>query len=111
MKRIREEGGIFRNTPNTAGPADPQRQAAPITPADSQDPTAVPVVSADLADPANPDGRYEWFLEELAALNPDKLTPMEALNLLYTWKQHSGGKPAPRSHRGSRASWGPTLFD
>jgi DNA mismatch repair protein MutS len=36
------------------------------------------------------DTRYREFLAEIADLNPDSLTPMEALNLLYLWKKRFG---------------------
>jgi DNA mismatch repair protein MutS len=44
---------------------------------------------------AKPDKRYDAFLEEIAALNPDSLSPIEALNQLYVWKKSFGAKPPP----------------
>jgi hypothetical protein len=59
-----------------------------------------------------PDYRYERFLEDLAALNPDRLTPAEALNRIYAWKQLWSMKAAPpRPPRGPRPAPGPSLFD
>jgi DNA mismatch repair protein MutS len=46
---------------------------------------------------AKPDKRYKEFLSEIAALNPDSMTPMDALNQLYTWKRRFGAKPLPDS--------------
>jgi DNA mismatch repair protein MutS len=42
-----------------------------------------------------PDKRYEEFFAEIAALNPDSMTPMEALNQLYLWKKRFGTRPLP----------------
>jgi hypothetical protein len=46
------------------------------------------------APPGDPDdGGYGQFLKELDSLDLDKLSPMEALNLLYSWKQLFASKP------------------
>jgi DNA mismatch repair protein MutS len=37
-----------------------------------------------------PDKRYREFLAEIAALDPDSLAPVEALNRLYLWKKRFG---------------------
>ncbi|MDR2740970.1 MAG: DNA mismatch repair protein MutS [Treponema sp.] len=57
------------------------------------------------------DERYDRFIEEIATLNPDRLTPKEALNQLYIWKQSYGGKNTPRSFRENKLRQGPSLFD
>jgi DNA mismatch repair protein MutS len=47
------------------------------------------------------DTRYREFLAEIADLNPDSLTPMEALNLLCLWKKRFGARSLPGKARGS----------
>jgi DNA mismatch repair protein MutS len=59
------------------------------------------------------DERYERFIEIITALNPDRLSPMEALNQLYQWKRFFSGKgaaPRPPS-RPAKQQEGPSLFD
>ncbi|MDR0451929.1 MAG: DNA mismatch repair protein MutS, partial [Treponema sp.] len=41
------------------------------------------------------DARYGEFLAEVAALNPDSMSPMDALNQIYLWKARFGAKPLP----------------
>jgi DNA mismatch repair protein MutS len=77
---------------------------------------------------AKPDKRFKEFLSEIAALNPDSMTPMDALNQLYAWKRRFGAKPLPdnaelpaaKSHRGAGEAFAsgkppreaePSLFD
>jgi DNA mismatch repair protein MutS len=51
------------------------------------------------------DKRYQEFVAEIAALAPDSLTPMEALNLLYLWKERFGEEaPLSRAKLPSSAS-------
>jgi DNA mismatch repair protein MutS len=40
-----------------------------------------------------PDTRYKEFLAEIAVLNPDSMTPMEALNQIYLWKKRFSTRP------------------
>lgn len=71
-----------------------------------------------------PESAHEWlervkftqFMEDILAIEADHITPLEALNLIHTWKQLFGGKIGLRlNHRGRRNSStdksGPTLFD
>jgi DNA mismatch repair protein MutS len=44
---------------------------------------------------AKPDRRFREFLAEIAALDPDSMTPMDALNRLYAWKKRFGAKVLP----------------
>ncbi|MDR2070376.1 MAG: DNA mismatch repair protein MutS [Treponema sp.] len=58
------------------------------------------------------DERYKRFMEDFAALNPDRLSPMEALNQIYIWKQFFSGKgTVSRSPRAPKQQQGPSLFD
>ncbi|MDR3335659.1 MAG: DNA mismatch repair protein MutS [Treponema sp.] len=69
MKKLSESG----KTPHTGAELGPAGTEAP---------------------PGDPDdGEYGKFLEELASLDPDKLSPIEALNLLYSWKRLFSSKP------------------
>lgn len=60
--------------------------------------------------------KFEQFMEDLLAIELDRITPLEALNLIHTWKQvfqgRVGFRLTPRS-RQSRAAPkpGPSLFD
>jgi hypothetical protein len=45
------------------------------------------------------DPQYKEFLAEVAALNPDSMTPMEALNQLYLWKRRFGTRSLPNKAR------------
>jgi DNA mismatch repair protein MutS len=53
------------------------------------------------------------FIEELASINLDHITPREALNIIYTWKQLLAGKITARtkSRRSISLNRGPSLFD
>jgi DNA mismatch repair protein MutS len=42
-----------------------------------------------------PDKRCEEFFAEIAALDPDSMTPVEALNRLYLWKKRFGAGSLP----------------
>jgi DNA mismatch repair protein MutS len=44
-----------------------------------------------------PDRRYKEFLSEIAALNPDSMTPKDALHQLYVWKRRFGVQPLPNN--------------
>ncbi|MDR1030133.1 MAG: DNA mismatch repair protein MutS [Treponema sp.] len=55
------------------------------------------------------------LLEQLAELDPDRISPLEALGLIHTWKQWVNGILVPRSpHRVRRTllvEQGPSLFE
>jgi DNA mismatch repair protein MutS len=55
--------------------------------------------SAEARKSEKPDKRYGEFFAEIAALNPDSMTPMEALNQLYLWKKRFGTRPLPNKVR------------
>jgi DNA mismatch repair protein MutS len=57
------------------------------------------------------DERYEHFIEEMTALNPDRMTPVQALNRLHTWKQFFTRKTTPPPPRKPKPSREPSLFD
>jgi DNA mismatch repair protein MutS len=50
---------------------------------------------ADVLKSAKPDRRFKEFLSEIAALDLDSMTPMDALNQIYVWKKRFGAKPLP----------------
>ncbi|MDR2485494.1 MAG: DNA mismatch repair protein MutS [Treponema sp.] len=88
---------------------------------------ALSEASADVSEvqtSSGPESVQEWlervkftqFMEDILAIETDRITPLEALNLIHTWKQLFGGKIGLRlNHRGRRNSStnksGPTLFD
>jgi DNA mismatch repair protein MutS len=53
--------------------------------------------------------RSDSFIEELLTIDSDHITPLEALNLIHTWKQRFSGKR--RSRRNVPSHRGPSLFD
>ncbi|MDR2404621.1 MAG: DNA mismatch repair protein MutS [Spirochaetaceae bacterium] len=61
--------------------------------------------------PAPRDPRYEQFINDITGLNPDKMTPLEALNQMHIWKQLFGSKPVSRLPRPQRLPEEPSLFD
>jgi DNA mismatch repair protein MutS len=104
LKLIREREGAFQGASLVEGPAEGSPAAEPPS---GDLPGQPPTVN--LPPPA--DDRYERFLEDLAALNPDRMTPAEALNRIYAWKQLWSIKGAPRPPRRTRPAPGPSLFD
>jgi DNA mismatch repair protein MutS len=58
-----------------------------------------------------PDDRYDFFIEEMSALNPDRMTPVDALNRLHAWKQVFIRKNTPHASRKTKPSREPSLFD
>jgi DNA mismatch repair protein MutS len=73
---------------------------------------APPFPAAPSRKPAESDKRYTRFLEELAGLNPDSLSPMEALNRVYAWKKLFAAKlpDRPSSKAAAKKSPEPSLF-
>jgi DNA mismatch repair protein MutS len=59
--------------------------------------------------------KVERFLEQLVALDPDRISPLEALGLIHTWKQWVNGILVPRSPHKVRRTFlveqGPSLFE
>jgi DNA mismatch repair protein MutS len=52
------------------------------------------------------------FLSLFAKLDPDSLTPLEALNLIHEWKKSlSNSGSLPKRHTAKKPSGGPSLFD
>jgi DNA mismatch repair protein MutS len=96
LERLRERNRVLGEVPEKDRPA--AGEAAPSGPAQS-----LPEKAAD--------ERYSRFIEDMSALNPDRMTPVEALNRLYTWKQFFNGKSSSRSSHGNKSAHGPSLFD
>jgi DNA mismatch repair protein MutS len=100
MARLRERDANLRET-LPAGNTAPAAHATAASP----------------PPPEAPNPRHETMLRELAALDPDSLTPLAALQLLSGWKRRTGNEtggpagnappePGPRrtrSRRGGRA--------
>ncbi|GHV79964.1 DNA mismatch repair protein MutS [Spirochaetia bacterium] len=58
------------------------------------------------------DGRLRHIAGDIAALDLNRMTPLEALNCIHTWKALFDGKETPKSSaKPHRDSPGPTLFD
>jgi DNA mismatch repair protein MutS len=57
------------------------------------------------------DPRYERFIDDIAGLDPDKMTPLEALNRMHIWKRLFGSKPVSRLPRPRQSPDEPSLFD
>ncbi|MDR3138964.1 MAG: DNA mismatch repair protein MutS [Treponema sp.] len=64
MARLKENGPVFQNTKD-------------LTPLATQEETPPPL----------PYETLEEFIEEIAALDPDRITPLEALNRIIKWKK------------------------
>jgi DNA mismatch repair protein MutS len=68
--------------------------------------------SKPAAAPVPPDSRVEQFLAEIAALNPDRITPLEALNRVTSWKKLFSFPPASGPKKTKAAgNQTPLLFD
>jgi DNA mismatch repair protein MutS len=85
---------------------------------------ALPIETASPQPPPTEESNREWlervkferFMEDLLAIDPDHITPLEALNLIHTWKQLFSGQMSlritPRSRRNIAVEKsGPSLFD
>ncbi|MDR2536222.1 MAG: DNA mismatch repair protein MutS [Treponema sp.] len=61
--------------------------------------------------------KFSQFMEDLLKIDPDRITPLEALHLIHTWKQLFNGQIGihfgPRNRRRvlSDKTTGPSLFD
>jgi DNA mismatch repair protein MutS len=83
LEQIRTRRAAGAEGPGPAGPARPAPPAA--GPAPAKDP------------------RVERLLTDLAALNPDRITPLEALNRLIAWKRLFASPGAPEKNPAPRA--------
>jgi DNA mismatch repair protein MutS len=73
--------------------------------------TSAPVTARPW-EPAVPDARLHRIAEDIAALDLDRIPPLEALNRIHAWKALFDGKSPPRSAgKPPRKPTGPTLFD
>ena len=85
-----------------SGEKPPSAAAGPVTE------TAVEVLPA--GEPAS-GLRLERLIEDIKSLNPDRMTPLEALNRIHTWKALITPKieaPRPKENRKDKI---PSLFD
>jgi DNA mismatch repair protein MutS len=63
-------------------------------------------------EPVVPDARLHRIAEDIAALDLNRMTPLEALNRIHAWKALFDGKGPPHSGgKLPRKTTGPTLFD
>jgi DNA mismatch repair protein MutS len=104
MERIKEgEKVLHQALPGSALGAKPP--GPPPEPAPGDHP------EGSLAD-GDPDGRVRRIAGDIAALDLNRMTPLDALNRIHAWKALFDGKDPPRSpgkpHRDHPA---PTLFD
>jgi DNA mismatch repair protein MutS len=60
--------------------------------------------------PPVPRPERDHFFTELEALDPNRMTPLEALNRIHAWKQRFAAKTESSPARGKRRE-SPTLFD
>ncbi|MDR1597274.1 MAG: DNA mismatch repair protein MutS [Treponema sp.] len=75
-------------------------------------PESAAPVTVRPGEPAVPDTRLHRIAEDIAALDLNRMTPLEALNHIHAWKALFDGKPPPRSAgKPPRKTTGPTLFD
>jgi DNA mismatch repair protein MutS len=90
MERIKEgEESLHKVLPESAAPATVQP-----------------------GEPAVPDARLHRIAEDIAALDLNLMTPLEALNRIHAWKALFDGKDPPHSAgKPPRKTTGPTLFD
>jgi DNA mismatch repair protein MutS len=102
MERLEESGKALQD-------ALPVGSPLPV----SSSPRVEPVSEGSQGESQNE--RFEQFIEEVLAIELDHITPMEAMNWIYTWKQRFSGKrgsrPNPRSRRNIPPNRGPSLFD
>ncbi|MDR0376914.1 MAG: DNA mismatch repair protein MutS [Spirochaetaceae bacterium] len=98
LERLRERGRTLGEPPGSI-----QRAIESIPSFDIPPPVQVKVK----------DERYERFIENITALNPDRMSPMEALSQIYIWKQIFSGShiAVSRSSRTTKQRQGPSLFD
>ncbi|MDR2500090.1 MAG: DNA mismatch repair protein MutS [Treponema sp.] len=54
---------------------------------------------------------YRRYVEDMRALDPERMTPLEALDRLYQWKQLFGAACKPRASRKPQKNLEPGLFD
>ncbi|MDR3335499.1 MAG: DNA mismatch repair protein MutS [Treponema sp.] len=97
MERLQESGKVFHDAlPGSMPETNPSPEPSPEF-HDEED-----------------HSRFERFLEDISTVDPDRMTPLEALNWIHTWKQVFRGKTLPRSRnrRNIRSDQhSPSLFD
>jgi DNA mismatch repair protein MutS len=83
--RILERIRLRRASGGASGPEDPAVPEAP---------PPFPAAKNTARAPFAGDSRAERILTEIAALNPERLTPLEALNRISVWKKTCAASPA-----------------
>ena len=104
LERLEESGKALQEVlPQGADPGLPSPlKSLPVTPEEP------PHTGLDK-------GKVLQLIEQLAELDPDRISPLEALGLIHTWKQWFTGALVPRSphkvRRTTPAEQGPSLFE
>jgi DNA mismatch repair protein MutS len=70
-----------------------------------------PAVMAETAAPANPPPYLRRIAEDIAALDLNGITPLDAMNRIQGWKALVDRNEGPRTAGRQRQTSGPTLFD
>jgi DNA mismatch repair protein MutS len=89
-------------------------QRAVVNNLPAPEPFTIPAAEPPAPHPG--DRRIEQFLAEIAALNPDRTTPLDAFNAIIRWKRlfssfPVSGKPAPAKKSKVIEEKNPSLFD
>ncbi|MDR3343645.1 MAG: DNA mismatch repair protein MutS [Treponema sp.] len=114
MERLQETGKVFYDAlPGSTALDASSLQMVPLLPGSA--PESPPAAPNDRGDHGKAEQlRFQQFLEDIRAVDPDRMTPLEALDWIHTWKQVFSGKivPRPRSRRNSPSNTeNPSLFD
>jgi DNA mismatch repair protein MutS len=107
MERLRKNEEDLGKPPETAPavpPPEPSMTPPPEPPLAAQPAAPAPEIPAR-------DERFSRVLEDLRSLDPDRLTPLEALKRVHNWKKIVGGSGPVRRSRPRETSDEPLLFD
>jgi DNA mismatch repair protein MutS len=88
-----------------ASPRPPEAGTSPGGEPSPGEPVSPPASGA-----SHRDENYERFIKDIADLNPDRMTPLEALSRIHSWKQRFGGKFSSKFSR-KPPPGEPSLFD
>jgi DNA mismatch repair protein MutS len=112
LERLEESGKALQSAlPSGLEPLHSQPPLAVVV-----DPQAAPGGGAEDTGEWFERVKFEQFIEYLSTIDPDRITPLEALNMIHTWKRVFSGKTAAWNRSRSRRPAlpnpeTPTLFD